>query len=144
MVPQAKRMVEMFFEWGHACKVVNFGSGSIYQMSLSLYKSWCTLSFSKFFLGLRTVRYGTSNGSVEASWLEWTGQQGWCLAQNGETLRVGDVNGDGLYDLLCHDATGKTTLMHNQGGKSCKMIFSRAVVHSIALLKKYFLPSLMY
>ena len=48
--------------------------------------------------------------------MEWTGQQGWCLAQSGETLRVGDVNGDGLYDLLCHDATGKTTLMHNQGG----------------------------
>ena len=76
--------------------------------------------FLNFFLGLRTVRYGTSNGSVEGSWLEWTVQQGWCLAQNGETLRMGDVNGDGLHDLLCHDATGKTTLMHNQGGKSCK------------------------
>ena len=52
---------------------------------------------------------------MEAS-LDWTGQQGWCSAQNGETLRMGDVNGDGLYDLLCHDTKGKTTLMHNQGG----------------------------
>ena len=67
--------------------------------------------------GLSTIRYGTYNGSVEASGLEWTGQHGWCSAQNGETLRVGDVNGDGLYDLLCHDTKGKTTLMFNQGGK---------------------------
>ena len=51
--------------------------------------------------------------------LGWSGpgRQGWCSAQNGETLRVGDVNGDGLYDLLCHDATGTTTLMFNQGGR---------------------------
>ena len=67
--------------------------------------------------GLRTIQYGISNGSVEASELEWTGQQGWCLAQNGETLRVGDMNGDGLYNLLCHDAIFNTTLMFNQGGK---------------------------
>ena len=68
-----------------------------------------------FPIGLRTIRYGTAAGSVETG-LEWTGQQGWCTAQNGETLRVGDVNGDGLYDLLCHDSTGRTTLMFNQGG----------------------------
>ena len=69
------------------------------------------------FPGLRTIWYGTGIGSMEASRLDWTGQQGWCSAQNGETLRVGDVNRDGLYDLLCHDTKGKTTLMFNQGGK---------------------------
>ena len=100
--------------------------------------------FCIVFPGLRTIRYGTVAGSVEIG-LAWTGQQGWCSAQNGETLRVGDVNGDGLYDLLCHDAAGKTTVMFNQGGGgfvNFHLLVKEKFNHKVQYFVGYYLQSL--
>ena len=71
--------------------------------------------------GFRMFVYGSANGTLvfmDMAGMHWTNQKpGWCSTGSGETLRIGDVNGDGLYDLLCHDSTGNTTVMMNQGGK---------------------------
>ena len=50
---------------------------------------------------------------------------------------MGDVNGDGLYDLLCHDANGRTTLMFNQGGmRGVNTIFS-GFVYNLCIYCSY-------
>ena len=40
-----------------------------------------------------------------------------CTAQNKQKLVVGDWNGDGFTDLLCHKQTGEMKVLINQAGK---------------------------
>ena len=47
---------------------------------------------------------------------ELTEPSDWCTSPEEEKLLVGDWNGDGLTDLLCHHQTGHMRALINQAG----------------------------
>ena len=40
----------------------------------------------------------------------------WCTTPNNQKLVVGDWNGDGFTDLLCHKQSGEMEVLINQAG----------------------------
>ena len=56
-----------------------------------------------------------------------TEYEGWCSAPNKQKLLVGDWNGDGFTDLLCHNQTGEMKIFINQG---------RSVTYTSEVLQK--------
>ena len=50
----------------------------------------------------------------------------WCLTKRSQVLKVGDFNGDGFTDTLCHQGPGKMKILLNQKDSikhKCKLIF---------------------
>ena len=41
----------------------------------------------------------------------------WCTSPEAQKLVVGDWNGDGFTDLLCHNQTGEMKVLINQAGR---------------------------
>ena len=46
----------------------------------------------------------------------------WCTSPEEEKLLVGDWNGDGLTDLLCHHQTGHMKALINQAGQNLRNV----------------------
>ncbi|WP_181233890.1 FG-GAP repeat domain-containing protein [Enhygromyxa salina] len=83
--------------------------------------SWCSHPGSKLHLGdyngdgrddmlchdtagQKWIDYADSNGQFWGT--DWSYTDGWC-AHAGSELHIGDFNGDGRDDMLCHDTDGQ-------------------------------------
>ena len=66
----------------------------------------------------------TINANQQANVQSVVEMTGWCTAPDNQKLLVGDWNGDGLTDLLCHHQTGEMKVLLNQAGQLYKPLKS--------------------
>ena len=66
------------------------------------------------FTGSMSIWNLESDGGAEP--LDVTEPVEWCTTPNNQKLVVGDWNGDGFTDLLCHNQTGEMKVLINQAG----------------------------
>jgi len=56
------------------------------------------------------IAYANAKGNFDAG-TGWHSESGWCN-HSGAQLFIGDFNGDGRDDLMCHDTSGKKYISH--------------------------------
>ena len=87
------------------------------------------LSITNFLTGVMSILEVTLNGPHPNP--KTIGYEDWCTAPNKQKLLVGDWNGDGFTDLLCHHQTGEMKVLINQAGQMEYMINHSSLMTSL-------------